>query len=171
MAVLAAVSASGRRLPSFLTSDMSPRRPRTGVSGPAGHAELSSAQLELRSPIGDSVRRSPSARMDGFPGAVGTTSPFSKLTAPVLWERIATGSRLALPSSVRARPRSGKTMCGKSPRRDGSGKPVAVSGMARSGSIVDKYTEPPCAAHALLAASVRQLVHCTIRGAAALPVS
>jgi len=133
------VSAIGATIALVLTVGYVTRDREPAVSGSGGAMRnYRSAQLELRSPIGDQSAVPLQLEWMAFPGAVGYDVSILEVDRTVLWSGSATGSRLALPSSVRTRLVPGKTMLWEVAARDGSGKPVAVSGMRSFRVIVDK---------------------------------
>jgi len=133
------MSAIGAAIALVLTVGYVTRDREPVLSGTGGAARnYRSGQLELRSPIGDQSAVPLQLEWMALPGAVGYDVSILEVDRTVLWSGSATGSRLALPSPVRARLVPGKTMLWEVTARDGSGKPVAVSGMQSFRVIVDK---------------------------------
>jgi hypothetical protein len=97
-----------------------------------------SAQIQLRSPIGDQSAVPRQLEWVAFPGAIGYDVSILEVDRTVLWSGSATDPRLALPASVTIRLVPGKTVLWEVTARDGSGKPVAVSGAQSFRVVGDK---------------------------------
>lgn len=123
------LSALGAVLAVAVTLGYVARDREPGVSGTGGALQnYRSAQLQLRSPIGDQSAVPGQLEWIGVPGAVAYDVSILEVDRTVLWSASTTGSLLALPSSVTARLVPGKTVLWEVAARDASGKPVAVSG-------------------------------------------
>ena len=100
------------------------------VAGTGGTAQTyRSAQVQLRSPVGDQSAVPGQLEWIAVPGAAAYEVSVLEVDRTLIWSGSATDSRIALPSLVTVRLVPGKTVLWQVAAKDASGMPLAVSGV------------------------------------------
>lgn len=109
------------------------------VAGTGGAAQTyRSAQVQLRSPVGDQSALPRQLEWSAVPGAATYDVSVLEVDRTLIWSGSAPDPRIALPSEVTSRLVPGKTVLWEVAAKDASGKPLAVSGVESFRVVVNR---------------------------------